>query len=84
MTSREFCYWLQGYFEINNNQPREPAFADSLNPEQVKAIRAHLALVFHHEIGPSYGEKKKQDALNKIHQGSSFSKVPNGDILLRC
>ena len=50
MTSRDFCYWLQGYFEINGNQPRPPEFADSLNSEQIKMIRNHLRMVFKHEI----------------------------------
>lgn len=69
MTSREFCYWLQGYFEINGNQPRPPEHTDSLNSEQVKRIKSHLAMVFKHEIDPSYGDKTHQADLSKLHQG---------------
>lgn len=45
MTSRDFVFWLQGYFEI-----LAPALNDaSLSSAQVKVIREHLALVFKHE-----------------------------------
>jgi hypothetical protein len=47
MTSRDFCYWLQGYFEICPNK--------SLNAHQVEIIKKHLAMVFVHEIDPSFG-----------------------------
>ncbi len=59
MTSRDFCYWLQGCFEITS--------ANALTPEQVDMVKKHLALVFKHEIDPSFGDEKKQNALNKIH-----------------
>jgi hypothetical protein len=82
MTSREFCYWLQGYFEINGT----PA---SLSPEKVDMIRRHLALVFHHEIDPSYGGDQAQ--LQAIHDGKTQSPspvkppyAPSEEILVRC
>lgn len=64
MTSRDFCFWLQGFFEINevSDDPYK-----GLNTEQIKMIKAHLNLVFKHEIDPSMGDKKHQDELNKIH-----------------
>lgn len=71
MTSRDFCYWLQGYFEI---QDAAKASAEGticvggLSNEQAHMIRKHLALVFKHEIDPSY---PNQPALNAIH-----NKVP--------
>jgi hypothetical protein len=68
MTSRDFCYWLQGYFEINSNQPRPQEYCESLNSEQIKMIRNHLAMVFKHEIDPSFGDEKKQDDLHKLHK----------------
>ena len=70
MTSREFCYWLQGLFELG-----DPEMIDA---EGTKQIKNHLAMVFKHEIDPSYGDKKKQDALSHLHGPSS------GDVLLRC
>lgn len=78
MTSREFCYWLQGYFEIDGNQPRPPEYASSLNSSQVEMIKKHLAMVFIHEIDPSYPNK---DKLNEIH-GQLLKPDPN--LILRC
>lgn len=67
MTSRDFCYWLQGYLEISTAQEKtQPAV--SLLPEQVQCIQKHLALVFTHEIDPSQGDASHQEKLNKIHQ----------------
>ena len=45
MTSRDFCYWLQGHLEI--------ARAEGLSAPQVEIVQRHLALVFKHEIDPS-------------------------------
>lgn len=64
MTSRDFCFWLQGYFEISkeaNNGKIE------MTEKQVKMIEKHLALVFKHEIDPSMGDDKHQAELNEIH-----------------
>jgi hypothetical protein len=69
MTSRDFCYWLQGYFEV--------AQPDLLNKDKIELIQKHLNLVFVHEIDPSF-PKEQQDKLNQIH-GSK-----HGDVLLRC
>lgn len=41
MTPRDFCYWLQGLFEIG--EPSE------LTPRQVEIIQNHLNMVFIHE-----------------------------------
>lgn len=62
MTSRDFCYWLQGYFELTgkDNIREIPQW-------QIEKIRNHLAMVFKHEIDPSFGDKKHQDELTKIH-----------------
>lgn len=81
MTSRDFCYWLQGYLEVSavgGNDPAKKVTAP-LNPMQVEMIQKHLNLVFTHEIDPSYGDK--QDLLNQIHSGTSNS---GGDVLVRC
>ncbi len=61
MTSRDFCYWLQGFFEIGNEKDV------NLSAEQTEMIRRHLALVFKHEIDPSAGPPVVQAALNAIH-----------------
>lgn len=77
MTSRDFCYWLQGYFEVN--ALRDPANAPDLTCEQVQVVRQHLALVFKHEIDPSFGGPEKQAELNHIHNSPHI-----GDVMLRC
>lgn len=61
MTSRDFAYWLQGFFEISN--------AKEVTPEQLTVIRNHLNMVFKHEIDPSHGDQKHQDDLSLIHKG---------------
>jgi hypothetical protein len=66
MTSRDFAYWLQGWFELNETiDHREGA-----TPETMEMIKKHLSLVFIHEIDPSMGDKKHQDKLNEVHNTS--------------
>ena len=67
MTSRDFCFWLQGYFEIRDVAGTTPL--PSLNAQQVDTIRNHLNLVFVHEIDPSIaGDPAK---LQAVHDGST-------------
>ena len=73
MTSRDFCYWLQGFLEINSVSA-DPRFVSGVHPDgfcidhkQTECIKKHLALVFVHEIDPSMGDAKKQQVLNEIH-----------------
>ena len=70
MTSRDFCYWLQGYFEISHPSNRE------LSAAQADMIRNHLALVFKHEIDPSIAKPGTPEAtaLDAIHD--SFKPKP--------
>lgn len=79
ITSREFCYWLQGYFEINNDVKRL-----TLDANQVDMIQKHLKLVFRHEIDPSYGPESVQEELNQIHQGSTCNPNVTQHTTLRC
>jgi hypothetical protein len=84
MTSRDFCYWLQGLFELGD--------PESLTPEQIQTIRNHLNMVFYHEIDPSFGGPEVQGALNEIHSGSSVpvpptnpaQRPPGNDLIMRC
>ena len=64
MKAQEFCYWLQGYFELKSG-PK------SLSREQADMIQRHLALVFKHDIDPSQGSAEHQAELNKIHFGGT-------------
>ena len=70
MTSRDFCYWLQGYFEISGQK--------EISEAQTDMIKRHLALVFKHEIDPSIPDP--DGSLQAIHDGNK----PNGETLLRC
>jgi hypothetical protein len=65
MKAVEFCYWLQGYFELS---PK-----GSLDKEQVECIRNHLNLVFQHEIDPSYGEGLEER--QEVHDGVKVTKA---------
>ena len=66
MTSRDFAFWLQGFFEI--------AKPTTLNHHETEMIKRHLNLVFKHEIDPSMGDEKHQQVLNEIH--SPKFKIP--------
>ncbi len=61
MTSVQFIFWLQGFFEISECDETTP---QEISAEQVACIKKHLKLVFKHEIDPSYPDK---DVLDKIH-----------------
>lgn len=87
MTSRDFCYWLQGFFELS-----DPHLG--LTQEQADLIEKHLALVFKHEIDPSHGEPTHQAELNAIHNPPAASVTkpsvgsgghgPGGGVVFRC
>jgi hypothetical protein len=70
MTSRDFCYWLQGLFELQN--------PTTLDARQTELIKRHLNMVFFHEIDPSF-PTEQQASLNSIHTPNN----PASD-LLRC
>ena len=76
MKPTEFCYWLQGYFEL-----REDA-SPALTANQTAVIIKHLQLVFKHEIDPSYANSAE---LTKIHNkpiGPPNQVISEG--LIRC
>lgn len=77
MTSRDFCYWLQGYFEI-----AVPPIGE-LDKNQIECIRKHLALVFKHEIDPSAGSSQHQDILNEIHEGKKTEGTKTVNLAMR-
>lgn len=80
MQSRDFCFWLQGFFELSAKSNAGCA----LSVHQVNLIRSHLGLVFAHEIDPAMGDESHQEKLNDLHKPSAFGgKLPDGTIL-RC
>ncbi len=60
MKSRDFCYWLQGYFELHHGEP-------GITASQAKLIQNHLNMVFQHEIDPSFGGPAEQAKLSATH-----------------
>ncbi len=71
MTARDFCYWLQGFFEIDEANPP----VGGLTPLQVEAVKRHLSMVFAHDIDPKAGGPEVQKKLSDIH---------NPNVTLRC
>ncbi len=59
MTSRDFVYFLQGFFEISEST--------TISEKQAQVIKNHLAMVFIHEIDPSMGDDKQQAKLDEVH-----------------
>ena len=66
MRARDFCYWLQGYLELDgvDSPPTQ-----GMSTAQVKVVAQHLSLVFKHDIDPSAGSAEHQAELNAIHAG---------------
>ena len=73
MTSRDFAFWLQGFFEVSN--------AETITQEQTEVIKNHLNLVFKHEIDPSMGDAEHQTILNQLHKPNPIAPT---DLVLRC
>ena len=72
MSSRDFAYWLQGFFEISGS--------NILDVGQVEMIKNHLNLVFKHEIDPSLNEGKTKEEvqeLQDVHDGPLPKKDQN-------
>jgi len=82
MTSRDFAYWLQGFFEISENK--------EITENQTQIIKNHLNMVFKHEIDPSFGDDKHQEVLQNLHDNfiDKPDKKPNGNhtrgTILKC
>jgi hypothetical protein len=84
VTSRDFCFWLQGFFELAEGAQVQPA-VPSLTGAQVETVRRHLALVFKHEIDPSMGPTKHQAALDALHgAGGTHNVIPGPGPTMRC
>ncbi len=87
MTSVNFCYWLQGFLELNPN-------LETIDKEQIALIRKHVNLVFIHEIDPSYGDAEHLQHLNQVHNAPTLVSPAGpvtttrpfhgGDALARC
>lgn len=71
MKAENFCYWLQGFFEITDPK--------IINSDQIEMIKKHLNLVFAHDIDPKMGDADHQKKLNQIHSDDGYKSV-----LIRC
>lgn len=72
MNSIDFCYWLQGVFEVGGVR--------ELSEAQTTIIKNHLNLVFTHEIDPM---REKQTTAAKSHLDAAHSPLdPN--VKYRC
>lgn len=74
MTSADFCYWLQGYFEISETK--------ELNEKQTQIVKNHLNLVFRHNLD-GIAENDIKTALQNLHDGPTAPGKHN-DPLARC
>ena len=72
MKTSEFCYWLQGYFELSNT--------NELSKSQVDIIKNHLNLVFVHDLDP----KQVKDKLQQIHDAKIQPPNTSEDVIFRC
>lgn len=70
MTAINFCYWLQGYFELKQTIDHR----DGATPETMASIEKHLSLVFKHEIDPSF-PAEQQEKLNAIHNDNPYTNL---------
>lgn len=89
MTSKDFVYFLQGFFELS--EPNTP-----LTDKQVEIIKNHLKLVFLYEIDPSYSDDPKvQQIMQNVHDGKpaldgvnlekpSFHPLRTDGVVLKC
>lgn len=69
MTSRDFCYWLQGFFEISGKT--------ELTPEQTKMVEKHLHYVF--TIGDLAVKKQDSTTFKPLQppEGARFLSTPD-------
>lgn len=74
MKATEFCYWLQGVFEV--------AKLTELDADQTALVKQHLHMVFIHDIDPSY-PKDQQEALNNAHLKPGYP-GNTGGLKMRC
>jgi len=59
MKASQFCYWLQGYFELSK--------AEKIDEKTTEEIKKHLKMVFKYELDKEHGDEEMQSQLNEIH-----------------
>lgn len=81
MKAENFCYWLQGFVEISALKDGTPG----LTVAQMQVVRAHLNMVFAHDIDPKMqpppgktATEHQTDLHNIHHSGLSGPGGPTG------
>jgi len=74
MKPEQFCYWLQGFFEISETE--------DLSTKQVSMINEHLQLVFTKVTGGSSGGSGGGG--QQITPGRSIYNTPTGKGVMSC
>jgi hypothetical protein len=72
MKAAEFCYWLQGYFELSEKS--------ALSEEQGEMVKRHLGLVFKHELDAP----DPTGELQALHDGTAPIKLNPAAPVYRC
>lgn len=75
MTSQDFCYWLNGYFELRREEV-------GLSDKQVDVIKEHLGLVFNKVTVKQVSNPKGYDIGRKLCE--SVTIPPIKDTLVYC
>jgi hypothetical protein len=79
MKAENFCYWLNGFFELQQDK------TVGITAEQAACIKRHLNMVFMHEIDPSLGTPEYRQELAREHDAPSPSPSrPPGNGRIMC
>jgi hypothetical protein len=73
MNPENFCYWLQGFFEIKGIGTTDDK--EGVSPDQAKIIAEHLNLVFKKETSPR-NEIKSDEFKKKLLEKIPSPSVP--------
>jgi hypothetical protein len=68
MKAVEFCYWLQGYYEISGSA--------LMSPNQLTIVRRHLDMVAIHEKGDGRSVQFCTELRQLLSNGSYFGLAP--------
>lgn len=66
MTPEQFCYWLQGFFELSEN--------NELTDKQIAIIQDHLGLVFEKVTPDRTDCKEETDSKKRIEYANRLKK----------
>lgn len=81
MTSRDFSFWINGLFELAAaGDPKNDPAIIGLTPKQVKCIKAHLSLVFIHDIDPKVNEGYTEEQIAKLQATHDSYKLSKEEI----